>query len=134
MISVVNGRSVADIKRGLMCCDVKHSCYECPYNPPGAAECEMTSAIDALAYIGALEHELDKLQNAYESAQPKWISVVEREPELGVEVLTCDGYNNIHVAYRTSENLYYRDGVDGYLAYFSASYWMPLPSAPKEEA
>ena len=85
-----------------------------------------------------IEHDLkmafdDGYKAGYEAAQPKWISVKECEPELGVEVLTCDGYNNIHVAYRTSENLYYRENVIGYLAYFSASYWMPLPSAPKEE-
>ena len=72
-------------------------------------------------------------KTGYEAAQPKWISVVEREPELGVEVLTCDVYNRIRVAYRTSENLYYREDVDGCFAYFSASYWMPLPEPPKED-
>lgn len=132
MISVVNGRSVTDIKRGLICCDVTHSCYECPYNPPGAAECEMTSAIDALAYIGALEHELDKLQKAYESAQPKWISITERMPDTGESVICyANGYiPRVVTGWHDAQHKMWHLDCD---INRIITHWMPLPKPPKEE-
>ena len=58
----INGRTPEEIKKGLECCDVKHSCFECPYRSDDMNCCEQL-AIDTLALIQQLIRERDEARN-----------------------------------------------------------------------
>lgn len=62
MSDKINGRTPEEIKRGLECCDVKHSCFECPYRSYGR-KCPEYLAIDVLDLIQQLERERDEARN-----------------------------------------------------------------------
>jgi hypothetical protein len=89
----------------------------------------------------ALAYDRDQYQKGYQDASPKWISVEDRLPENGKDVLCWYEY------YRYGEyNAMYRTQgigfcVNGHWGGEAASghrakvlYWMPLPEPPKEEA
>lgn len=99
-----------EIKKGLeiavngcMTCD--RCITECPYD----LECHPTNedtnvdlpkqmAADAIAYIQQLEHHIGELTEKVaqlEAAQPKWISVEERLPNVGEEVMVCGVKNGM---------------------------------------
>ena len=134
-----------EINKGLECCEFSATsmsqCRGCPYmidcyvNRP-----KSTLKKDALAYIQQLERERDALEalednrfqyetgfvKGFEAAQPKWISVEERLPEDGVDVLVWrDGCFAIaHII--TADDWTYT-GIGG-----DPTHWMPLPQLPKE--
>lgn len=60
----------------------------------------------------------------------EWISVIEREPETGGNVLVFDG--SFHIAYFRPEQAihHYRYDCDTYDV--TPTHWMPLPEPPKE--
>ena len=68
----------------------------------------------------------------------EWISVKDRLPEKGTEVLAFDHYGRPLIA-KLVENYYFSDGVSWYdrLGYYLGmsiiTHWMPLPEPPKEE-
>ena len=76
-------KSPDEIKRGLKCCTYA-TCNGCPYAEDGCATNQ--EMIDALEYI----HQL-------EAAQPKWISVEERLPDVGEKVMVCGVKNGMQV-------------------------------------
>jgi hypothetical protein len=80
-------------------------------------------------FLDALYSALDALKE-----QPRWISVEERLPEVGVTVLTLDKHGHIcdRYMYRCS------DGTALFTAKHLVSskdvtHWMPLPEAPEVE-
>ena len=73
------------------------------------------AAADALAYIQQLEAQV-----------PRWISVDERLPEVGDDVLVCSG---------ARIDIGYYDGLwwETYTIRDIPTHWMHLPQPPKEE-
>ena len=58
MSDKINGRTPEEIKKGLECCNVKNSCFECPYRSDDR-KCPKHVAIDTLDLIQQLERERD---------------------------------------------------------------------------
>lgn len=72
----------------------------------------------------------------YASAQPKWISVKEKVPELGLHVLTYGIYTkDLIVAWLDDcdEFLGMYDWVNEHQSLDQVTHWMPLPEPPKED-
>ena len=121
-------RSPDEIKKGLECCikNSEEACDHCPYGN----DCDIFEPCnlyrDALAYINQLE-----------ARAPKWISVKDREPEIGTVVLgyakqnPFSAYDVIRV--RNLGNGYEMIRYHEYVS--NITHWMPmpLPEPPKEE-
>jgi hypothetical protein len=75
----------------------------------------------------------------YNAAAPKWISVKERLPEDGIEVLFYSSKTQMNccfVGYRAQENEYLDPEGNGLILREIEKYythWMPLPEPPKEK-
>lgn len=94
-----------------------------------------------------IEHDLkmafdDGYQAGLESAQPKWISVDERLPEVSDLVLVIANgkpkenvelINACLIASFWGDEGWIADGFDGWDK-LKVTHWMPLPESPKEEA
>ena len=145
-----------EIKKGLLICGGGFGdCAECPYHQIPAACMKLSQ--DALAYIHQLENHIGELTEKVaqlEAAQPKWISVEERPPEL--PCICYDGLNpprELDAMYRLSieeRELYYSYDVFNLMNILSDEtdisepidigsmthilFWMPLPETPKEDA
>ena len=119
-----------EIKKGMECCKPiwaynhwKTCDSKCPYIKIIGKECKVQLFKDALAYIQQLE-----------AAQPKWISVEERLPEESVEVLTYfDGViaksEIVSMDMLSGDPMWSFTGACG-----DPTHWMPLPSAPADDA
>ena len=143
-----------EIKKWLECC-THVTCSGCPYDEDGCATSQQI--IDALEYIQQLEYRIGELTGKVaqlEEAQPKWISVEERSPEL--PCICYDGLNpprELDAMYRLSieeRELYYSYDVFHLMNILSDEtdisepidigsmthilFWMPLPEPPKEDA
>ena len=143
-----------EIKKWLECC-THVTCNGCPYDEDGCATSQQI--IDALEYIQQLEYRIGELTGKVaqlEEAQPKWISVEERLPEL--PCICYDGLNpprELDAMYRLSieeRELYYSYDVFHLMNILSDEtdisepidigsmthilFWMPLPEPPKEDA
>lgn len=143
-----------EIKKWLECC-THVTCNGCPYDEDGCATSQQI--IDALEYIQQLENHIGELTEKVaqlEAAQPKWISVDERPPEL--PCICYDGLNpprELDAMYRLSieeRELYYSYDVFNLMDILSDEtdisepidigsmthilFWMPLPEPPKEDA
>lgn len=140
-----------EIKKGMLICGGGFGdCAECPYHQTPAACMKLSQ--DALAYIQQLEHQIGELTEMVaqlEAAQPKWISVDERPPEL--PCICYDGLNpprELDAMYRLSveeRELYYSYDVFNLMDIMSDEtdisepidigsmthilFWMPLPDA-----
>ena len=57
----------------------------------------------------------------------EWISVKDRLPEMGQEVLMFNGYG-MHVAYHDKAEKEWRWNI---LRFYAVTHWMPLPEPPK---
>ena len=74
--------------------------------------------------------------NVLEAEQPKWISIKDKLPEAGVEVLTRDAYGNLR-----NRSLYVFNNAtrvvvfwpDGLVPGKHITHWMPLPEPPEGE-
>lgn len=142
-----------EIKKWLECC-THVTCNGCPYDEDGCATSQQI--IDALEYIQQLEHQIGELTEKVaqlEAAQPKWISVDERPPEL--PCICYDGLNpprELDAMYRLSieeRELYYSYDVFNLMDILSDEtdiiepidigsmthilFWMPLPSMPEPQ-
>ena len=142
-----------EIKKWLECC-THVTCNGCPYDEDGCATSQQI--IDALEYIQQLEHHIGELTEKVaqlEAAQPKWISVDERPPEL--PCICYDGLNpprELDAMYRLSveeRELYYSYDVFNLMDILSDEtdisepidigsmthilFWMPLPSMPEPQ-
>ena len=119
-----------EIKKGLECCADYGNCSAqgCPYNL--IKDCGHDLYSDALAYIQQLE-----------AAQPKWISVEERLPDVVDEsnfdkrteyVLAMSEGGVFYVGrfyiYKYDESFEFVSGYER----FDITHWMPLPEPPKE--
>ncbi len=97
----------------------------------------------ALQYVNQEQLEYEEAAGAYEgflagykAAQPKWISVKERRPELGLHVLTYGIYTkDLIVAWLDDcdEFLGMYDWVNEHQSLDQVTHWMPLPEPLKEE-
>ena len=70
----------------------------------------------------------------------EWISVKDRLPEIGVEVLICDvscsnGYRDIWSLERDEvyDDIGWNDKNGDWYYLDDVTHWMPLPKPPKEE-
>lgn len=114
-------------------------CYICPYAHL-LSDCMTSMLSDSSEYIQQLEdhvRELTKKIEQLEEAQPKWISVKERLPELGEYFVRCihnytdnDEYEIYKVAIYLSKECRWID-VGNLL---KVTHWMPIPELPKEDA
>ena len=105
MTVIINGRTLEEIKKGLECCDVKHSCFECPYRSDDMNCCEQP-AIDTLALIQQLIRERDEARNdldtinyantelhsAYEAMKRERDAAVEDMKHMHLACETCIHY------------------------------------------
>ena len=152
-----------EIKKALRICSGKllDYCDACNYcNWSSDCACNSRMCADALDYIQQLENHIGELTEKVaqlEAAQPKWISVDERPPEL--PCICYDGLNpprELDAMYRLSieeRELYYSYDVFNLMDILSDEtdisepidigsmthilFWMPMPSMPeppKEEA
>ena len=144
-----------EIKKGLEICSSRGDCAKCPY-PEGECFSDLVEK-DAHGYILQLENHIGELTEKVallEAAQPKWISVEERPPEL--PCICYDGLNpprELDAMYRLSieeRELYYSYDVFNLMNILSDEtdisepidigsmthilFWMPLPEPPKEDA
>ena len=120
-----------EIKSGLECWANDSGCTgsSCPYG--GILACEKKIGKDALEYINELE-----------AKQQKWISVEERMPEHGTDVLvlTAPGTLSLGKNCVVAEYIHPRMEKSGVFINFYAGYddknilavthWMPLPEPP----
>ena len=118
-----------EIKKGLEACgsDECHGQHtDCPYEDD--LFCTMHICGDALAYIQQLEMRHGKDINVH-----RWISVEERLPEDGIDVIVytdrCGG-NVEYAYYRYDICAWFKDCI---LLIYNVTHWMPLPEPPKEE-
>lgn len=117
-----------EIKKGIECCMcdlMERRCEECPYADGGceSVACEKELGDDALAYIQKLESQV-----------PKWISVKERLPGDGVDVIIHTDFRGGYVGcgyYRIVRDAWFTS--QGILLASNVLHWMPLPEPPKEE-
>ena len=133
MGELINGRTPEEIKETLKRCHMRvASCKGCAYWE--CRECENKHALDALAYIEALEmytvlHRI--ASDVLIEGKPKWISVEDRLPEEKESVLVhyTDGW--MPIAFLLDGKWHQSGGETSWL---SVTHWMPLPEPPKEDA
>jgi hypothetical protein len=71
----------------------------------------------------------------YQAAQPQWISVKDRLPEMNDLCLVSTQFERVRIAQYRWESWLFDDGfsaVQQLLNY--VTHWMPLPKPPKDEA
>lgn len=69
----------------------------------------------------------------FEAAEPKWISVKERQPEESAYVLGANVGDQFICRYIKEKGQFIALGVDIVArADYSVTHWMPLPSPPKQ--
>ena len=123
-----------EIKKGLERCAYA-TCNGCPYAEEGCAT--NREMIDALDYIQQLEHKIGELTEKVallEAAQPKWISVEERLPDVGEKVMVCGVKNGMQVGtfrmitrYGKNRRWWWKNDT-----ILEVTHWMPMPEPPKE--
>ena len=133
-------RTPEEIKKGLECC-THATCIACPYAYDGCTS--NMEKIDALEYIQQLENHIGELTEKVaqlEAAQPKWISVEDRMPN--VEVLAANfapgtyDYKEYIIGY-VSEEKCTEPGkcyaTNDYEILYDVTHWMPLTSMPEPQ-
>ena len=124
-----------EIKKWLECC-THGTCNSCPYF---GDECDSDrEVIDTLEYIQQLERKIGELTEKVaqlEAAQPKWISVEERIPDVGEKVMVCGVKNGMQVgAFRGlshpggNRKWWWKNNT-----ILEVTHWMQLPSKPEPQ-
>ena len=84
-------------------------------------------------YDYAFDFYVGLIQEAYElgksEAEPHWIPVTERLPEVGESVLICDAYGDICCGHRTRSGYYFPDFCEDKIKDVRA--WAELPEPYK---
>lgn len=61
-----------------------------------------------------------------------WISVEDRLPEIGVEVIVCDNYGDVYTDFLTQNNSAWSK-PPRYIIDIYYTHWMYFPKPPKKE-
>lgn len=144
---IKNGLEIA--VNGCLTCDC--CITDCPYdlechpmNEDTNVDMPKKMAADAIAYIQQLENHIGELTEKVvklESAQPRWISVIDELPVPDTKVLgsAIDNDGESIVVITEYTHRLYGLGLTGWVEpwqCFSCNYkithWMPLPKPPKE--
>ena len=123
-----------EIKKALECCsNVIALCKICPFKNSVGLDCVKCMADCAYDYIRKLEYHIGELTEKVaklEAAQPKWISVEERLPNVGEKVMICGAKNGMQVgAFRglshpgENRKWWWKKNT-----VIEVTHWMPLPS------
>lgn len=63
----------------------------------------------------------------------EWVSVRDRLPEIGVEVLVYDcGFMGVWSLNKTDQGVFWEDGHGDQYSVDEVTHWMPLPEPPEE--
>ena len=126
-----------EIKKGLLICSGGFGdCAECPYHQTPAACMKLSE--NALEYIQQLERRIGELTEKVaqlEAAQPKWISVEERLPDVGEKVMVCGVKKGMQVGAfccklrpENNRKWWWKNNT-----ILEVTNWMPLPSMPEPQ-
>lgn len=137
-------RSPAKIEHGVRCCASRNvlKCHGCPYQ--GEPYCRERLLKDVQDYLKAIRKcgaRIEQQVKQLEVAQPKWISVEERLPEVGEVVLVrakvkpheSVSHDALTFASYWNDECWVVDFLDD-TDEIIVTHWMLLPSVPKEEA
>ena len=143
MGELINGRTPEEIKQELQwlaygCRESNTECDECIHAEICSNVTERDAPCNAIALIDRLESERDEAL----AKVPKWISVEERMPEHGTDVLVLTapgtlslGQNCVVAEYIHPRMEKYGVFINFYAGYddkniLAVTHWMPLPEPP----
>ena len=93
--------------------------------------------VDRDELIKALAYDRNQYEKGYADGKAEaaeWISVEERLPEDGENVLAIDSEGKTEVCFYETEHKGVFQMCGGLCKIFNITHWMPLPEPPKEEA
>ena len=145
-------KTANEIKKALEICSSRGDCAKCPY-PEGECFSDLVEK-DAHCYILQLENHIGELTEKVaqlEAAQPKWISVEERPPEVPCICYDCENLpheaKQIHTLSSLKWTRYFSYDPFEFLEMMQQAcdtdetidigsmthilFWMPLPEPPK---
>lgn len=135
MTDKINGRTPEEIKRGLECCNVKYSCFECPYRSDGK-NCPEYLANDVFDLIQQLERERDELKNKPMALEDVIMSdsfLEVKDEYVGAALLQC-AFS--HDEYCADDEVTFTTHLSDLKLYYRSEYgksWRCWPRFPTDE-
>ena len=127
-----------ELVKMLRTCSERDSCVGwdkgCPYLGTGLCDDKAGKAADAIENLCRESVVLSLKRVAEQNNRSRWISVKERLPDVGEEVLCACRAGIVEVLkyFNGINGPWYKDSRHVYMSGF-VTHWMPLPAPPKEE-